>query len=123
MITLLQQIPTVYTSLLTDWLIASLKREQRLQKLLPSWTKLQKISWNLIYLKSYQELAKVTNAYEQKMDMAREVIADKGIWTAKKRYILNVYDMKVCGIKEPHLKIMGIEAVKSSYPCTMSRED
>ena len=39
--------------------------------------------------KSYQELADYLNAYDQKMQMKREVIADKGIWTAKKRYILS----------------------------------
>ena len=66
--------------------------------------------------KSYQALAKVTNAYEQKMEMGREAIADKGIWTEKKRYILNVYDMEGVRFKEPNLKIMGIEAVKSSTP-------
>ena len=66
--------------------------------------------------KSYQALAKVTNAYEQKMEMGREAIADKGIWTAKKRYILNLYDMEGVRFKEPTLKIMGIEAVKSSTP-------
>jgi len=48
--------------------------------------------------------------------MAREVIADKGIWTAKKRYILNVYDSEGVRYSEPKLKIMGIEAVKSSTP-------
>ena len=66
--------------------------------------------------KSYQHLAREMNALEQKMFMAREAIADKGIWTAKKRYILNVYDMEGVRFKEPHLKIMGIEAVKSSTP-------
>ena len=66
--------------------------------------------------KSYQALAKSMNAYEQKMFMAREAIADKGIWTAKKRYILNVHDMEGVRFKEPQLKIMGIEAVKSSTP-------
>jgi len=66
--------------------------------------------------RSYQALAKVTNAYENKMVMGREAIADKGVWTAKKRYILNVYDMEGVRFKEPHLKIMGIEAVKSSTP-------
>ena len=44
--------------------------------------------------KSYQELADYTNAYDQKMQMKREVIADKGIWTAKKRYILNAHDVE-----------------------------
>ena len=66
--------------------------------------------------KSYTALSQVTNAYEQKMQMAREVIADKGIWTAKKRYILNVHDSEGVRYKEPKLKIMGIEAVKSSTP-------
>ena len=66
--------------------------------------------------KSYQELSDHINAYEQKMFMKREVIADKGIWTAKKRYILNAWDVEGVRYKEPSLKIMGIEAVKSSTP-------
>jgi hypothetical protein len=66
--------------------------------------------------KSYQALASYVNAYEQKMQMKREVIADKGIWTAKKRYILNAWDVEGVRYKEPSLKIMGIEAVKSSTP-------
>ena len=44
--------------------------------------------------KSYTDLAKTMNAYEQKMQMSREVIADKGIWTAKKRYILECHDIE-----------------------------
>ena len=59
-------------------------------------------------------LASYVNAYDQKMQMKREVIADKGIWTAKKRYILNAWDVEGVRYKEPSLKIMGIEAVKSS---------
>jgi len=66
--------------------------------------------------KSYQALAKTVNAYDQKMTMGREVIADKGVWIAKKRYILNVHDMEGVRYSEPRLKIMGIEAVKSSTP-------
>jgi len=66
--------------------------------------------------RSYGELAKMVGAYEQKMKMTREVIADKGIWVAKKRYILNVYDSEGVQYKKPKLKIMGIEAVKSSTP-------
>ena len=66
--------------------------------------------------KSYQHLAREMNAYDQKMVMAREVIADKGIWTAKKRYILNVWDSEGVRYKEPKMKIMGVEAVKSSTP-------
>jgi DNA polymerase elongation subunit (family B) len=65
---------------------------------------------------SYQELADYVNAYDQKMQMKRENIADRGIWTAKKRYILNVWDSEGVRYEEPKLKIMGIEAVKSSTP-------
>jgi len=66
--------------------------------------------------KCYQELADYMNAFDQKMFMKREVIADKGIWTAKKRYILNVHNSEGVQYAEPQLKIMGIEAVKSSTP-------
>ena len=66
--------------------------------------------------KSYQSLHEYVKSYEQKMEMSREVIADKGIWTAKKRYILNVWDNEGVQYKEAQLKIMGIEAVKSSTP-------
>ena len=66
--------------------------------------------------KSFDNLAKYVNAYEQKMFMKREVIANKGIWTAKKRYILNVFNEEGVDMKDPKLKIMGIEAVKSSTP-------
>jgi DNA polymerase elongation subunit (family B) len=65
---------------------------------------------------SYQELANYVSAYEQKMSMKRENIADKGIWTAKKRYILNVWDSEGVRYAQPKLKMMGIEAVKSSTP-------
>jgi DNA polymerase elongation subunit (family B) len=66
--------------------------------------------------KCFEELADYTNAIENKMVMKREVIADKGIWTAKKRYMLNVLDEEGITFDEPKLKIMGIEAVKSSTP-------
>jgi len=66
--------------------------------------------------KSYEELATYVNAYDQKMFMKRENIADRGIWTAKKRYILNVWDSEGVRYESPKLKVMGIEAVKSSTP-------
>ena len=66
--------------------------------------------------KSYQELADYVKAPQQKMQMKREALADKGIWTAKKRYILNVYNNEGIAYKEPHMKVMGLEMVKSSTP-------
>jgi DNA polymerase elongation subunit (family B) len=64
----------------------------------------------------YSDLAIRMGAFAQKMNMKREVIADRGIWTAKKRYILNVHDSEGVRYAKPKLKIMGIEAVKSSTP-------
>ena len=65
---------------------------------------------------SYKQLANYVNAYDQMMFMKRENIAERGIWTAKKRYILNVWDSEGVRYEEPKLKMMGIEAVKSSTP-------
>jgi DNA polymerase elongation subunit (family B) len=66
--------------------------------------------------KCYQELAEYVNAFSQKMAMKREAISSKGIWTAKKRYILNVWNNEGVQYHEPKLKMMGIEAVRSSTP-------
>ena len=65
---------------------------------------------------SYEELAEYVSAYDQKMIMKRENIASSGIWTAKKRYMLNVWDSEGVRYNKPKLKMMGIEAVKSSTP-------
>ena len=65
---------------------------------------------------SYKELATYLNCYENRMKMKREVIADRGIWTAKKRYCLHVYNSEGVSYAEPKLKIMGSEAVRSSVP-------
>ena len=70
---------------------------------------------------SYQELADYVNAYDQKMQMKRENIAERGIWTAKKRYILNVWDSEGVRYNEPKLKIMGIEAIKTSTPAPVRK--
>ena len=66
--------------------------------------------------KCYTDLHQYVNSYEQKMQMAREVIADKGIWTAKKRYVLNVHNSEGVQYKQAKLKVMGLEVVKSSTP-------
>jgi len=69
-----------------------------------------------VLAKSYDDLYSMLGGVSNRMVMAREVIADRGIWTAKKRYILNVLDNEGVRYKEPKLKIMGIEAIKSSTP-------
>jgi len=65
---------------------------------------------------SYEELAIYVHAFSQKMQMKREALADKGLWTAKKRYALNVYNNEGVVYNEPKLKVMGLEMVKSSTP-------
>ena len=65
---------------------------------------------------SYQELASYVNAFAQKMQMKREGLSDKGIWTAKKRYILNVYNNEGVQYSVPQMKVMGLEMIKSSTP-------
>jgi len=69
--------------------------------------------------KSYHELKDYMNAYEQKMIMKREIISNKSIWTAKKRYIMNVHDSEGVRFSEPELKMMGIEAIRSSTPAVL----
>ena len=64
----------------------------------------------------YGDLATYVNAYDQKMKMKRECIADKGIWTAKKRYILNVWNQEGVEYATPKLKMTGIEAIRTSTP-------
>jgi len=66
--------------------------------------------------RTYQKLADYMNAYDQKMFMKREVLANRGLWTRKKRYILNVYNSEGVQYKEPEIKISGLEAVRSSTP-------
>lgn len=66
--------------------------------------------------KSFEELAQYTNAYKNTMYMKRETISDRGIWTAKKRYILNVWDNEGVRYEKPKIKIKGLEAVSSSTP-------
>ena len=67
----------------------------------------------------YDELAEYVNAYDQKMKMKRECIADKGIWTGKKHYILNVYNQEGVLYTQPKLKMMGIEAIRTSTPAVV----
>ena len=75
--------------------------------------------------KCYAELYDSLGGIQNHMVMGREVIADRGIWTAKKRYILNVHDNEGVRYAKPKLKIMGIEAIKSSTPaiCRQALKD
>ena len=91
-------------------------REKTTEAVVSFLDKICKVELEKYIESSYQELASYVNAYDQKMQMKRENIAERGIWTAKKRYILNVWDSEGVRYSEPKLKIMGLEAVKSSTP-------
>jgi DNA polymerase elongation subunit (family B) len=66
--------------------------------------------------KACDGIANYTNAFQRKIIFKREAISDRGIWVAKKRYALNVYDNEGVRYSEPKLKVMGLEIVKSSTP-------
>lgn len=66
--------------------------------------------------KACNQLADYTNVFEKKIFFKREAIAERGLWVAKKRYALNVYDNEGVRYKEPKLKVMGLEIVRSSTP-------
>jgi DNA polymerase elongation subunit (family B) len=91
-------------------------REKTTQSIVSFLDKVCNVEFEKYIESSYQELAKYVNAYDQKMFMKRECIAERGIWTAKKRYILSVWDSEGVRYEEPKLKIKGIEAIKSSTP-------
>lgn len=69
-----------------------------------------------LFEKAYDELKVYMNAPEQKMVMEREVIAERGVWTGKKHYALNVWNSEGVQYPEPKLKVQGIEVVRSSTP-------
>lgn len=64
----------------------------------------------------FKNLTDYLNAFENRLDMGREVIADRGLWRGKKNYILQMYDKEGIRFTEPKMKIMGIETAKSSTP-------
>lgn len=69
--------------------------------------------------RSYQELSEYVHAYAQKMQMKREALADKAIWTSKKRYIMHVYNNEGVQYATPKIKVMGLEMIKSSTPAAI----
>lgn len=69
-----------------------------------------------VVAQAINELDDYLNVFDNKIKMERDIIANKGIWTAKKRYILNVWDSEGVEYSEPKLKMMGIEAIRSSTP-------
>lgn len=64
----------------------------------------------------FKELSYILNVFSPRTEMKRETIANKGIWKAKKMYILNAWNVEGVQYDKPKLKMQGIEAVRSSTP-------
>jgi DNA polymerase elongation subunit (family B) len=78
--------------------------------------KICKSHFEPLLVKAYAELADKMQVMENRMEMSREVIANRGVWIAKKRYILNVHNNEGVQYAEPKMKMMGVDAVRSSTP-------
>ena len=63
-----------------------------------------------------EEMMRQTNGFKNHLEFKREVIADHGLWIAKKMYALNVYDSEGVRYKTPKLKVLGLQLVRSSTP-------
>ena len=96
--------------------LAKLLGETEVQNVVQALDKFCDTKMQAMINTSYEELAAYMNAYQQKMFMKRETIADRGIWRGKKMYILNAWNIEGVQYSEPQLKVMGIEAVRSSTP-------
>ena len=61
--------------------------------------------------------SEMLNAYDSSIIVAeREAISSVGIFVAKKKYLLRIYDMEGVRYNDPDLKMMGIEIIRSSTP-------
>jgi len=91
-------------------------KERNEESIINFLDKVCKTKFDEFIKKSFNELGEYMNVHKQKMSMKRENIASTGIWTSKKHYILNVWDSEGVRYQHPKLKMIGIEAVKSSTP-------
>jgi len=67
-------------------------------------------------------LSNYLNAIDNTLKMKREVICDRGIWRAKKNYILQVWDNENVRYAEPKLKSVGVETARTSTPNIVKNE-
>lgn len=62
-----------------------------------------------------EHLYKQTNVFQKKLFMSMEAIGP-AIWVAKKRYVMSLPSFKKIRYNPPKIKVMGIEAVRSTTP-------
>ena len=99
-----------------DNLVQKFYKDQPPEKIVEILDKICSERIEKVINKACDELMSYTNAFERKVYFKREVIAERGIWVAKKRYALNVYNNEGVQYSEPKLKVMGLEIVRSSTP-------
>ena len=68
-----------------------------------------------------EDVSEYLNTYQRKITFKREIIADRGIWIAKKRYAVNVYNSEGVSYDPPKLKVLGMEIVRSSTPAPVRK--
>ena len=68
-----------------------------------------------------ESLSEYLNTYQHKIKFKREIIADRGIWIAKKRYAVNVHNSEGVTYDPPKLKVLGMEIVRSSTPAPVRK--
>ena len=66
--------------------------------------------------KSMKDFSNYLNLKKNVVVFKREAIARSAVWTAKKRYALDLYDDEGVRLSEPKIKVTGLEAVRSSTP-------
>jgi hypothetical protein len=73
--------------------------------------------------KSIDDFGKEYNAYNTDViGSEREIIADAGVWTAKKKYFARVIDSEGVRYKEPKLKVMGLDIIRSGTPTFVKKK-
>jgi len=76
-------------------------------------------SISVIINKAVEDVSDYLNVYQKHISFKREVIAESGVWLAKKRYALNVHNAEGVVYDPPKLKVQGMEIVRSSTPASV----
>ena len=99
-----------------DPLVEKYYKDKEPEKIVDILDKICETKIQEVLNKVCSEISEYTNAFQNKIVFKREAIAETGVWVAKKRYALNVYNNEGITYKEPKLKVMGLEIVRSSTP-------
>lgn len=122
--TFYQDTDSCYVSLkgiVEKFIIPKLGESPDVQKIIDAMDKIANEKITPAINKACDDIAKYTNSIDQLMNFKRESLANRGVWIAKKKYALNVYDNEGVRYAEPKIKIMGLEIVRSSTPAPVRK--